>query len=71
MLKRINLSNILAGIAIISAFAVPGAIEADMYITAAALVAGTGVSAYLSMREDGRIRHKNRSHSHHANETYQ
>ncbi|MBO5282079.1 MAG: hypothetical protein J6B43_02965 [Lachnospiraceae bacterium] len=59
MLKQIiNLRNIFAAITILSAMAVPGALEAEMYFTASALIVGTGISACLTMREDGSIRHK-------------
>lgn len=59
MLKQIiNLGNIFAAITILSALAVPGALEAEMYFTTSALIVGTGISAYLTMREDGSIRHK-------------
>lgn len=65
------LVKIYAFLALTCAIAVIGALEAGMYLTAAALIAGTGISAYLTMREDGRIRHKNRSHRRQANETYE
>ncbi len=72
MLKRIiNLRNIYGCAAVCLMFAVIGAAEAEMYITASVLIAGTGISTYLTLKEDGRIRHKNRSHRLQAKETYQ
>lgn len=61
MLKRIiNLQNIFGTIAFLSLLMAPGAVESEMYLTAAALIAGTGISAYLALREDGKIRKENR-----------
>lgn len=65
------LVKIYAALTLVCMITVIGALEAEMYITAAALIAGTGIGAYLAMREDGSIRRKNRSHRRQANETYE
>lgn len=61
MLKRIiNLRNLFGCTAFFSILAVPGAVESEMYITAAALIAGTGICAYLSLKEEGKIKRRKR-----------
>ena len=57
MLHRIlNLRNIYGTIAFLSLICAPGAVESEMYVTAVVLVAMVGIVAYLSLREDGKIR---------------
>lgn len=57
MLHRIfNLRNIYGTIAFLSLICAPGAVESEMYVTAVVLVAMVGIFAYLSLREDGKIR---------------
>ena len=57
MLHRIfNLRNIYGTIAFLSLICAPGAVEAEMYVTAVVLVAMVGIFAYLSLREDGQIK---------------
>ena len=51
---RINLSNILGTFAFLAMLAAPGAVEGEMYITAAALVGICAVCARLSIREEGK-----------------
>lgn len=61
MLKRIiNIRNLFGCIAFFSLLAAPGAVESEMYLTAAALIAGTGICAHLALKEDGKTK-KNRS----------
>ena len=57
MLHRIfNLRNIYGTIAFLSLICAPGAVESEMYVTAVVLVAMVGIFAFLSLREDGKIR---------------
>lgn len=57
MLHRIiNLRNIYGTIAFLAMICAPGAVDAEMYVTAVVLVAMVGIFAYLSLREDGQIR---------------
>ena len=57
MLHRIfNLRNIYGTIAFLAMICAPGAVESDMYVTAVVLVAMVGIFAFLSLREDGKIR---------------
>lgn len=57
MLHRIfNLRNIYGTIAFLSLICAPGAVESEMYVTAVVLVAMVGIFAYLSLREDGKIK---------------
>ncbi len=56
MRKVLNSSNVLGAIAFLAVIAVPGAVEGGMYITAIVLTAICGISAYLSIKEDGKKR---------------
>lgn len=57
MLYRIfNLRNIYGTIAFVSLICIIGAMEAEMYVTAVALVVVFAVTAYLSMKENGKIK---------------
>ena len=54
MLHRIfNLRNIYGFIAFMCLLFVPGAVESEMYITAFVMIVVMGITAMLSMREDG------------------
>lgn len=53
----LNASNILGAVAfLIMVVAIPAAVEGEMYITAAVLTAVMASCAYLSMKEDGKIK---------------
>nr|WP_296461592.1 hypothetical protein [uncultured Acetatifactor sp.] len=56
MRKWLNSSNVLGAISFLAMLAAPGAAEGGMYITAIALTAICGICAYLSIKEDGKIR---------------
>lgn len=54
MLNRIfNLGNICGAISFLAMICAPGAVEAEMYGTAFALIAICAISAYIAMKEDG------------------
>ena len=52
--KILNASNIFGATAFLSMLAAPAAVEGEMYITAAVLVAIFAGCAHLSIREDGK-----------------
>lgn len=56
------LSKIYGAIALLCLFLAPGAVESEMYLIAFAMIAGMVIFAYLSMKEDGQIRHKKKPH---------
>lgn len=49
------LSKIYGSISLILLFLAPDAMESEMYITSLAMIVGTALFAYLSMKEDGLI----------------
>jgi len=49
-----NLSNLLGCIAFILLLLIPGAVEAEKYITALIMIIAMAVLAHLSMKEDGK-----------------
>ncbi len=49
-----NLSNLLGCIAFILLLLIPGAVEAEKYITALIMIIAMAVFAHLSMKEDGK-----------------
>ncbi|MBO5853148.1 MAG: hypothetical protein J6Q61_00250 [Bacteroidales bacterium] len=51
-----NLSNILGAISFLTLICIPGAVEAEMYVTAVIMIAIMGLSAYFALKEDGQIR---------------
>jgi hypothetical protein len=51
-----NASNVFGTIAFLAIIAIPGAVEEEMYMTAAALTAACAICIYLSIREDGKKR---------------
>lgn len=54
--KIFNTSNILGAVAIAAMIAAIVAVENEMYITAAVLLAVFAGCAYLAMKEDGQIK---------------
>lgn len=57
MLKRIiNLRNLYSVIAFLALICAPGAVESEMYLTSAALIAVFAGAAYLALKEDGQIK---------------
>lgn len=52
------LSKVYGTIALMCLICAPEVVESGMYITALVLISGMAIFAYLSMKEDGRIRHK-------------
>lgn len=56
MRKIMNLSNILGAISFLTLICIPGAVEAEMYVTAVIMIAIMGLSAYFALKEDGQIR---------------
>ena len=51
-----NASNVFGTIAFLAIIAIPGAVEEEMYMKAAALTAACAICIYLSIREDGKKR---------------
>ena len=51
-----NASNVFGTIAFLAIIAIPGAVEEEMYMTAAAPTAACAICIYLSIREDGKKR---------------
>ena len=54
--KIFNASNVFGAVAFISLILEPAACEGEMYITAAVLLAVFAGCAYLSTKEDGKIK---------------
>lgn len=56
MLRFFNLGKICSTISFLSMILSTGAVESEMYITAAVLIIICGITAYLALREDGTCR---------------
>lgn len=57
MLHRIfNSSNVCGAIALVSLICIPGTAEAENFIAVAVLTAVFAVTAYLSIKEEGKIK---------------
>ena len=52
----LSASNLFGGIAFLALLMVPAAVEGDAYVTALVLTVVLAVCAFLSMKEDGRIK---------------
>lgn len=52
----INTSSLFGAVSFLSMLAAPAAVEGGAYITALALVAVMAMCAFLSMKEDGKIK---------------
>lgn len=52
----LSASNLFGGIAFLALLMVPAAVEGDAYVTALVLTVVMAVCAYLSIKEDGRIK---------------
>lgn len=70
MLRYFNLRNIYSTVSFLSMILSTGAVESEMYITAAVLIVICGITAYLALREDGTCRQKNRPRKPGSKEVY-